>query len=77
MHTASQLQDRLVRALVRTVGGSQRRWRICLGPVQVRDRAAYSHCNWTVTPSGTAREIAEIEQLLDTFCLDHPHASAD
>ena len=77
MYTASQIQDRLVTTLVRSSGGSPRRWRIALGPVQLRDPAKHPHCNWTVVPTGTAREVAEIEKLLDRFRLAHPRASPD
>jgi hypothetical protein len=30
------------------------------------------HCNWSVTPSGSAHEIAEIERLLDDFRGRYP-----
>ena len=68
----SQLQDLIVSTLVRQGGGTQRRWRIALGPVRLRDPIDYAHCNWDVTPSGTPRENAAIERLLDTIRLDHP-----
>jgi hypothetical protein len=75
MHT-SQLQDLIVSTLVKQAGGTQRRWRIALGPIKLRDPLSYVHCNWEVTPSGTPRENAAIERLLDTIRLEHPTASA-
>lgn len=68
----SELQDLIVRTLVRSFGGSPRRWRIVLGPIRLHDLATHSHCNWSVAPSGGTREVAQIERLLDTLRLDHP-----
>jgi hypothetical protein len=70
--TASELQDLLVTTLLRKAGGSKRRWRLALGPVRVYDRATHPHCNWSVTPSGSAGEIAAIETLLDEVRSRHP-----
>ena len=69
---ASQLQDLIVATLVKQVGGTQRRWRIALGPVHVRDSRSYPPCNWEVRPNGTPRENAAIERLLDVLRLEHP-----
>lgn len=69
---ASELQDMLVAALVRKLGGTQRRWRMAIGPVRLHDRATHSHCNWSVAPSGSHREIGAIERLLDDIRLSHP-----
>ena len=73
--TASELQDRLVAALVRKAGGTQRQWRLAIGPVRLHDRATHSHCNWSVSPSGRPQVIAEIEDLLDEVRLSHPFVS--
>ena len=75
--TASQLQDLLVARLTRKMGGSARRWRLAVGPVHMHDLATHAPFNWSVHPSGEAREIAEIERLLDTVRLDHPVIAAD
>lgn len=69
--TASELQDLLIKRLARTAGGTARRWRIAIGPVHVREASTYAHCNWEVRPSGTPRENAEIEHLLDTVRLEY------
>ena len=69
---ASQLQDLLVNALIREAGGSPRRRGVAPGPVQLRDPRHYAPCNWEICPSGSARENAAIEQLLDTVRLEHP-----
>lgn len=73
--TASELQDLLLATLVRSCGGTQRRWRMALGPIRVRDPATHPHCNWSVNPSGSAGEIAAIERLLDDLRLTHPIVS--
>jgi hypothetical protein len=70
--TASELQHFLVSTLVRNVGGTQRRWRLAIGPVRLHDRATHPHCNWSVAPSGSIAEIEAIEQLLDDVRLSHP-----
>ncbi|MDK2768442.1 MAG: hypothetical protein KYX69_12080 [Sphingomonas sp.] len=74
--TASQLHDHLVRTLMRKAGGTLRRWRTVVGPVRVHDPATHVHCNWSVTPTGTSREIAEVERLLDVVRLEHPIITA-
>jgi hypothetical protein len=70
--TAGELQDFLIARLTRKAGGSARQWRSAIGPIRVRDASTHAHCNWEVNPSGTAREVAAVEQLLDTVRLDHP-----
>ncbi|WP_443971114.1 hypothetical protein [Sphingobium sp. CR28] len=75
--TVSALLDLLIIRLVRTYGGTKQQWRKAIGPVKVHDRATHSHCNWSVSPSGTAQRNAAIEQLLDTVRLDHPIVDED
>ena len=70
--TAGDLQELLVATLVRKFGGTRRQWRMAIGPVRLHDLATHPHCNWSVAPSGSAREIAEIERLLDDVRLSHP-----
>jgi hypothetical protein len=69
---ASELQDLLVRTLVRSFGGSPRHWRAVIGPVRLYDIRTHAHCNWSVAPSGGSREIGRVENLLDTVRLEHP-----
>lgn len=69
---ASQLQDLLVNRLVRQAGGSQRAWRMAIGPIRLHDAETHAHCNWSVAPSGGIRQNAEIERLLDSVRLTHP-----
>lgn len=73
---AGELQDLIVATLARRAGGSQRRWRLALGPVRIHDGAHFP-CNWSVAPSGSAGEVAEIERLLDDLRLQHPTVRAD
>ena len=70
--TAIELRELIVATLVRKVGGSARQWRIALGPIRRHDIATHPHCNWSVAPSASARETAQIEKLLDTLRLEHP-----
>ena len=70
--TASELQELLVSTLLRQVGGTRRQWRMAVGPVRLHDLATHPHCNWSVAPSGGAREVAAIERLLDDVRLSHP-----
>ncbi len=74
--TASELQGLLLSTLVRQAGGSQRGWRLAIGPIRLHDPATHPHCNWSLTPSGTARENERIEALLDTVRLRHPIVTA-
>ena len=69
---ASALEDLLINTLVRKAGGTRRQWRIALGPVRLLDKATHPHCNWSVTPSGSAAEVSTIERLLDDVRLSHP-----
>jgi hypothetical protein len=70
--TGSEIQDLLVAALARQHGGSARSWRMAIGPVRVHDVSTHPLCNWSVAPSGSVRENAAIEHLLDTVRLTHP-----
>lgn len=70
--TARDLQDFLIKTLIRTVGGNQRRWKAVIGPIRVYDVATHSHCNWSVSPSGDGQENAALEGLLDRIRIIHP-----
>ncbi|HVF94431.1 MAG TPA: hypothetical protein VM900_08970 [Sphingomonas sp.] len=73
---ASDLEDLIVRTLVRQSGVSRRTWQLALGAVRVHDPASYPHCNWSVAPTGSSREIEQIESLLDRLRLEHPIVAA-
>ena len=75
--TVGELQDLIVKRLARASGGTQRHWRIVLGPVRLHDASTHPHCNWSVDPAGSAGEIAAVERLLDQIRLDHPIVAAD
>jgi hypothetical protein len=70
--TAADLTDLLTKSLTKMHGRSQRSWRAALGPIKVHDRRTHPHCNWSITPSGSAAEITAIEDLLDDVRLEHP-----
>ncbi len=69
--TGSDIQDILVTMLTRE-GGNRRRWRSVVGSIRVYSEATHPHCNWSVTPTGSAAEIARVEQALDTLRISHP-----
>lgn len=75
--TAGDLEDLLVNALVRKAGGTKRDWRAALGRVRVYSPDTHPHCNWSVSPSGSAGENAIIERLLDDIRGKHPLVQAD
>ena len=62
---AQQLQDMLLTRLVRQHGGERRSWRSAMGMIRLHDIATHPHCNWSIYPSGSSRENAAIERLLD------------
>lgn len=70
--TGADLQDILLTTLLRQWGGTKRRWRLAIGQIRLYDAATHPHCNWSVTPVGTAGENAAIEQALDDLRLRHP-----
>ncbi|WP_260596573.1 hypothetical protein [Sphingomonas endolithica] len=74
--TAGQLQELLIARLTRSSGGTARGWRLAIGLIKVRNTATHAHCNWEVEPSGTVRELAAIERLLDAVRLEHPFVTA-
>lgn len=70
--TTHELQDLLLSRLVRQHGGDRRRWRSALGPIRLHDLATHSHCNWSIDASGSPRENAAIERMLDDVRGVHP-----
>jgi hypothetical protein len=74
--TVTQLQDLLLTTLLRGAGGDRRRWRIALGGIRLYDLATHPHRNWSVTPSGSFAEVAEIERVVDDIGARHPIVSA-
>ena len=70
--TAEDLIDRFLARLLREQGGTRRRWRTVIGPVRVYSAATHAHCNWSITPSGGAAEIAAVEAVSDALRHEHP-----
>lgn len=70
--TAHELQDVLLSTLVRRHGGERRRWRAAMGTIRIHPLETHPHCNWSIAPSGSVRENAAIERLLDDMRGDHP-----
>ena len=73
---ASDLRDLLVTMLTRKAAGNRQRWRIVVGEVKVYSTATHAHCNWSVTPSGSLYEMAEVERFVDDLRLAHPIVAA-
>ena len=74
---ASELHDLMVTKLLRRAGGTRRHWRMAIGAVRVHDVGTHPHCNWSVAPSGSVQDVAEIERLLDELQLRHRIVYAD
>ncbi len=70
--TADDLIDRFLARLLREQGGTRRRWRTVLGPVRVYSAATHSHCNWSISPTGSAADIAAAEAVSDTLRNEYP-----
>ena len=70
--TAEDLIDRFLARLLREQGGTRGRWRRVLGPVRVYSPATHAHCNWSITPAGSAAEIAAVEAVSDALRNTHP-----
>lgn len=68
----SDLVDRFVAILLRTHGGTRRRWRAVVGQPRVYDVATHPHCNWSITPTGNAAEVEVVETLADRLRGEHP-----
>lgn len=76
MMTANDLIDLLVAQLLRDHGKTKHHWRKAVGPIRLYDRATHPHCNWSATPTGSPRDVALIEALLDDIRMAHPLLSA-
>lgn len=70
--TSGQLHDLFLSTLMRQAGGNRRRWRLVVGEVKVYPRATHPHCNWSVTPTGTADENDTVERIADDLRAAHP-----
>lgn len=73
---ASELQDIILRKIIRQRGGTARHWRSVIGPIRIYDPETHAHCNWAVSPSGEPREILQVETMLDMLRLEHPIVEA-
>jgi len=74
--TADDLIDRFLARLLRYQGGTRRRWRTVIGAVRVYSPATHAHCNWSITPAGSAAEIAAVEAISDALRNEHPLIAA-
>ncbi len=71
--TSGMLLDLFLSTLVRQAGGNRRRWRLVVGDVRLYDPATHPHCNWSITPTGSASENDTVERIADDLRLKHPN----
>ncbi|MCU6454293.1 hypothetical protein LPN01_09395 [Sphingomonas sp. A2-49] len=74
--TSAALHDLFLSTLVRKAGGNRRRWRLVLGEVRLYAVATHPHCNWAVTPTGSAGENDMVERIADDLRVTHPIVTA-
>ncbi|GEM73044.1 hypothetical protein SAQ01S_28100 [Sphingomonas aquatilis NBRC 16722] len=70
--TSGALHGLFLSTLIRRAGGNRRRWRLVTGDLRVYPIATHPHCNWSVTPSGTAAENDIVERIADDLRAAHP-----
>lgn len=70
--TRDRLTDLIIARLLRDHGHSKHHWRAAIGTIRLYDRATHAHCNWNATPTGSARDVAVIERLLDELRMTYP-----
>ena len=70
--TSGMLHDLFLSTLVKQAGGNRRRWRLVIGEIRLYDPKTHPHCNWAVTPTGSASENDTIERIADDLRLRHP-----
>ena len=72
--TAADLRDLFLTTLTRRFGGNPRRWRLVIGEVKLYSQTTHPHCNWAVTPSGSAGENSAVEAVADDLRAAYPIA---
>jgi hypothetical protein len=70
--TSGMLHDLFLSTLVKQAGGNRRRWRLVIGEIRLYDPKTHPHCNWAVTPTGSAGENDTIERIADDLRLRYP-----
>jgi len=74
--TSGMLHDLFLSTLVKQAGGNRRRWRLVIGEIRLYDPKTHPHCNWEVTPTGSAGENDTIERIADDLRLRYPRVTA-
>ncbi|EZP56090.1 MULTISPECIES: hypothetical protein [Sphingomonas] len=74
--TSGMLHDLFLSTLIKQAGGNRRRWRLVIGEIRLYDPATHAHCNWAVTPTGSATENDIVERIADDLRLRHPIVTA-
>lgn len=74
--TAADLHEIFITTLLREAGSNRRHWRLALGEVKVYGTDTHPHCNWAVAPSGTLRDLTEIERVADRLRERYPIITA-
>lgn len=73
--TPSTLRETLVTILTGAAGGTEERWRECVGEVEKLPLATNVRCNWRVTPTGTAKERDAVERAVAIVAAEEPYVS--
>lgn len=74
--TAADLHETFITTLLRDAGNYRRHWRLALGEVRIYSVETHPHCNWAIAPSGSLRDLTEIERVADKLRLQHPIITA-
>lgn len=70
--TSDALLDLFLSTLAKQAGGNRRRWRLVIGEVKLYDPKTHPHCNWSVTPTGSAVENDIVERIADDLRIRCP-----
>ncbi|MDF7776615.1 hypothetical protein P1X14_15265 [Sphingomonas sp. AOB5] len=70
--TSGDLIDLFLATLLRNHGGQRHRWRTVLGEVKLYSVETHGHCNWSITPIGSAGQIEAVERIADRLRIEHP-----
>jgi hypothetical protein len=74
MLSSAELNGLLIEMLTGHAGGAPEQWRDAVGDIVVLSLETHPHCNWTVLPTGSAREIAAVDLAVELVRGDHPLA---
>ena len=70
---ASELRRLLATILAGAVGESEAAWTKRIGDVAILPIVFNPHCNWSVSPSGTAEQRDAIGKAVELVRTEHPY----